>query len=131
VYNAMSKTVADDKLPMLVRNAAADSLGQLNYASANGINALETVTRWGSTPSDACDDALEAAKKPNTTVRAAACCSIFTAVLSALGSGEDAKPKRSRVAVTEASQQALVAKLRKIIEDSRDSLDNKPDESRT
>ena len=47
VYKAMLKTVDDGKLRLCTRSIAAESLGQLNYAGAAGIDPSEAAATLG------------------------------------------------------------------------------------
>ena len=56
IYNALIKTLADNKLSLSIRSAAARSLGRLGYAGANGINPAEAAGALAQLVIDACDD---------------------------------------------------------------------------
>jgi hypothetical protein len=63
VLRELLKNVTDGSLPFFVRSAAANALGELDYSSANGINAVETTVTLGQHALDLCDDELRLAKK--------------------------------------------------------------------
>jgi hypothetical protein len=62
VFNAMFKTLADNKLSISTRSIAARSLGRLNYSGVTGINSVEVAAALGQFLVDACNDVSQLAK---------------------------------------------------------------------
>ena len=137
VFDAMLKTVADDKLPFFTRSAAADSLGQLNYSSATGIRPVETATTLGQYAIDVCDEELRLVKKPVTLVWRRQVLQRLAAILSALSGAkdasgaEDANHKGIASLAKDPNQQAYVGELRQTIDEVCKSLDDKDQDDKS
>ena len=121
VFQAMLKTVADDKLPFLVRSAAADSLGRLelfvgqrDQSRGNGGHARAVCGRR------LCTTELQLAKKAGTPVCAAGCCSVSTPCwLAALERRRRPRPQGNRIAGARAESASV---RRRIAEDDQGRL---------
>jgi len=137
VFQAILKSVADDKLPSFVRSAAADSLGQLNYSSATGISPVETAATLGQYAIDVCDEELRLVKKPVTQVWRRQALQRLAAVLSALSGAkdasgaEDANHKGIISLAKDPNQQAYVDELQKAIKEACESLDDKDQDDKS
>jgi hypothetical protein len=130
VFNAMLKSVADDKLPSFVRCEAADSLGKLNYSSAAAIKPVETAIVLGDYASDVCKEELQFVKtKPATQVWRRQVLQRLSAVLSAIR-GEDESRKGIASLAKDANQQAFVDGLQKAINEACKTLDDKNKEDK-
>jgi hypothetical protein len=117
VFTAVLKLAADAKLPLAVRCTAADALGHLDYASANGIDSVETAATLCRLAIDACKDCLAATKDTASLAFRRRMLCRLDAVLTALdGIASLAK---------EPPQQAFVSGLHKAITDALDKLDYK------
>jgi hypothetical protein len=128
VFTALFKIVADGKLPILVRGAAADSLGRLNYSSATDINAAQTAAALCQFALDACTEELRAAKDTRAQPFRRRMVHRLDAVLMAL-IGEDEKNPKGIASLAPADQKALLAALQKDVKDAVDVLDDKRQET--
>jgi hypothetical protein len=147
VFNAIFKNVSDDKLPYFVQSAAVEGLGQLNYSSTTGINAMETAAALGQFAERACDEELRLAKKaseekqasrtpaddpmgahgPKSFVSRQRMLQRLDAVLIALDGKKGTEAKGIASLARDANQQAAVGELKKTIETACVSLDVKDD----
>jgi hypothetical protein len=144
VFNAILKSVSDDKAPQFVRSAAVEGLGQLNYSSATGINPVETAVVLGQFAQRACDDELRLAKKaaeerssrmpgaepegaqgPKSLVSRQRMLQRLDVVLAALDGKKGTENKGIMSLAHDANQQAAVGGLKKAIETACGSLDVK------
>ena len=127
VFAALLKIVVNAKLPLLLRCAAADALGRLDYSSAGGINPLETATALGQLAINVCKDGL-AAKMDTTRVPfRRRMVHRLDAVLMAL-SGMDEKTHQGIESLAkEQPQKTFVDGLQKAVKDAVNTLDHKTD----
>ncbi len=129
VFTAVLKTAADTKLPLAVRCAAADALGRLNYASADGINPVETAAVLGRLAIDTCKAGLAQTKDAaGVPFRRRLLCRL-DAVLVALSGEEERGEKKACTGIVPLAKQppekAFIASLQKAITDAIDKLDYK------
>ena len=124
----MLKIVANAKLPFLVRCAAADALGQLDYSSATEINPVETAAALGQLAIDACKDGLETTKDTASSAFRRRMLRRLDAVLMALGGDDEKAHKAIASLAKEPPQQTFVAGLQKAVKDTIDALDDKSHE---
>jgi hypothetical protein len=129
VFQALLKRVGDSKLPFLVRSAAANSLGQLDYSSATGINPVETAATVGQFALDACVEELRLAKESKKPVSRRRMLQRLNAALMVLGEEDDKDRKGITPLAKEPAQQAFLAGLQKPVKAARDVLDYKREEA--
>jgi hypothetical protein len=127
VFTALAKLVADGKLPLALRCAAADALGHLDYSSANGINPVETAVALGRLAFDACKDGLAKAKDTTRVPFRRRMLCRLDAVQMAIGGDEKSGHKGIVSLAKEPPQQAFVTGLQKTLKDAIDTLDHKTD----
>ena len=128
VFTALLKIVANAKLPFLVRCAAADALGKLDYSSAGGINPVETAAALGQLAIDACKDGLETTKDTASSAFRRRMLRRLDPVLMTLGGDDEKALKAIALLAKEPPQQTFVAGLRKAVKDTIDALDDKSHE---
>lgn len=94
VFTPLAKTLADDKLPLKTRTAAAESLGRLNYAGATGINPADVAAMLGQLAIDVCTNELRQAKssgdpvsRPRMMERLSTCWRLWWAETTAVAKG--------------------------------------------
>jgi hypothetical protein len=126
VFNALLKTVADNKLSISTRSIAVRSLGRLNYSGAAGISAADAATAIGQFLIDACNDVPRRAAptgKPlavRSWIRRP-----LSDALTALTGADDGTGKTGIKSVTrDDSQRAPLDKLQKPIETLTTFLDD-------
>ena len=129
VFALLTKRLADDKLPLRTRTAAADAMGRLNYAGASGINPADVAGLLCQFAIDACADELRHAKASGDAVSRQRLMERLSAALAALAGGEDGNRKGISALASDPQQQALLGGLQKIIESMTDQLGSKkPDD---
>ncbi len=124
-FTALLKIVADTKLPFLVRCAAADALGKLNYSSAGGINPVETAAALGQLAIDACKDGLETTKDTASVAFRRRMLRRLDAVLTALGGDDEKSPRGIQLLAKEPPQKTFVDGLQKVTKEAVEKLDYK------
>jgi hypothetical protein len=129
VFKAMLKIVADPKLPLLLRSAAADSLGRLNYSSAGGISPAETAVALGQLALDACAEELRLAKETSRLDLRRRMLHRLDAVLMALVGEDETKPKGIVSLAKDPAQTTFVTDLKKTVKNAIDVLDDKKKEN--
>jgi hypothetical protein len=137
VFKALLKIVANSKLPILVRVAAADSLGRLNYSSATGINPVETAVALGQLAIDACAEEERLAEEAQSQPAKATSppdmrrrmIHRLDAVLTALVGEDDKNPKGVLLLAKEAAQKTFLEDLQKAVKAAVDELDDKRQET--
>ena len=126
VFNAMLKTVADNKLSISTRSIAARSLGRLNYSGATGINTAEAVTALGQFLLDACNDVSRRAAATSKTALLRSWIRLpLGDVLTALTGTDDGTGKGGiKSLLRDDTQRASLDKLQKPIETLANFLDD-------
>jgi hypothetical protein len=128
VFTPLAKAVADDKLPLKTRTAAAESLGRLNYAGANGINLADVAAMLCQLAIAVCKDELRQANSSGDPPSRPRLMERLSAVLAALAGGDDGNRKGISSLAGDPNQQALLGELRKSIEGMTDRLADKKHE---
>ena len=125
VFKTLLDAVADAKLPLSVRIAAANSLGNLDYSSAGGINPSEAATALGQLAADACANELQLAKDSGGAVSRRRLVLCLDAVIAAIVGGDDTSRKGVASLAKEADQQAILDELTKTITTACETLDDR------
>jgi hypothetical protein len=130
VFQAIFKAVGDAKLPLFVRTAAVEALGQLEYAGTSGVNGTETTAALGEFVLAVCGDELRRLEKGDDAELRRRMIPPLNAVLFALTG--DGVPNRKGIGpvAQEAKQRAFLAELQTTVADARDQFDDKQNESK-
>ncbi len=128
VFTPLAKTLADDKLPLKTRTAAAESLGRLNYAGATGINPADVAAMLGQLAIDVCTNELRQAKSSGDPVSRPRMMERLSAVLAALVGGDDGSRKGIGSLAGDPNQQASLGELQKSIESMTNRLSDKKED---
>jgi hypothetical protein len=125
VYQAILKTVGNEKRSIATRDVAASALGQLNYSGANGIQPSEAAIALGQLVRDACADELNRSKsrKPAAPISRPRMQQCLIAVRTALeGDGE---PNHNGIAslAKSADQKTPVDQLKKLVDNMSERLE--------
>jgi hypothetical protein len=123
VFTALLKLVADTKLPLLVRCAAADAIGRLNYSSANGINPVDAATALGRLAADVCKDGLAATKDTAGKTFRRRMLHRLIPVATALA-GDDDKNHKGIASLAKDPEQKLAGDVQKALKEAVEELDN-------
>jgi hypothetical protein len=129
VFTLLAKALADEKLPLQTRMAAADALGRLNYTGTSGINAADMAAVLGQFAIDVCTDEVRQAKASGEPVSRQRIAERLGAALAALAGGEDGNHKGIGSLAGDANQQASLAELQKNIESMTNRLSDKQNEN--
>jgi hypothetical protein len=129
VFTLVAKALADEKLPLQTRMAAADALGRLNYTGTSGINAADMAAVLGQFAIDVCTDEVRQAKASGEPVSRQRIAERLGAALAALAGGEDGNHKGIGSLAGDANQQASLAELQKNIESMTNRLSDKQNEN--
>lgn len=135
VFTAMTATLNDTTLLLSTRGIAAESLGQLNYTNASGIDPLESAAAVANFLRDACAEETRLANEKADSVLGHGHSSyhyllerrmrqrLSSALTALVGTGED----RTGIAglTQDIKQQARIAELRKSIDSLCAFLDDK------
>jgi len=128
VFQALLKTLSDNKLALGARSAAAEALGQLDYANASGIDAAEAASAVGRFVLDACNDGLQQASSADGTALRRRVLQFLTASLGALeGSGKEGR--KGIASLAKDAQQPFLDELRKEVKAAAVQLGDKKHES--
>ncbi len=128
VFDAMLKTVSETKLPFCARKIAAESLGQLSYSGAAGIDPTEAAATLGQFAIQTCEEELRAAKDSGNPVLRRRVKQRLDAVLTALG-GTGEGGRKGILSLAPEPQRPWIDELQKDLKDTSDLLDDKRHES--
>ena len=123
-FNVIFKAAGDAKLPLFVRTAAVDALGQLEYSGTSGVNVVETTAALGEFALAACDDELRRLEKGADSELRRRMIPPLNAVLFALTGDGVVNRMGIGPLAQEAKLQTFLAELRKTVADVRDQLDD-------
>ena len=124
VFDAMLKAVSETKLPFCTRRIAAESLGQLNYSGAAGIDPTEAAAALGQFAIQVCEEELRSAKDSGNPVSRRRVKQRLDAVMTALG-GTGEGGRKGIISLAQEPQRPLIDELQKDLKDISDLLDDK------
>ena len=119
----MLKTVSETKLPFCTRSIAAESLGQLDYSGAAGIDATEAAAAIGQFAVQICEEELRSVRDTGNAVSRRRVKQRLEAVLTALG-GTGEGGRKGIVSLAREPQRPWIGELQKDLKDLGDLLDD-------